>query len=134
MQVYRGGIGLPGFVTTMGNVTTHLGTGPGATDVLINHEQVPVWQSRIFGPLFQTSYVGWAAGGAIVGTGYWLLHPTQNWFSLVETAAYYDNPWEVWAYSNDHNWPPSGANPALIFALPPGIAPTGFQWPTVKTV
>jgi len=117
-QVYHGGIGLPGFVTTMGNVTTHLGTGPRAIDVLVNHEQVHVWQSRIFGPLYQTTYVGWMVGGAVVGTGYWLLHPDQNWFSLVETAAYYDNPWEVWAYANDNNWPPPGANPALLFQLP----------------
>ncbi len=114
-HVYRGGIGLPGFATTMGNVTTHLGTGPGADDVMINHEEVHVWQSRIFGPLFQTSYVGWLVGGAFVGTGYWLVHPNQDWFSLVETAAYYDNPWEVWAYANDHNWPPPGANPALLW-------------------
>jgi PE family len=114
-HVYRGGIGLPGFVTTMGNVTTNLGTGPGADDIMINHEEVHVWQSRIFGPLFQTSYVGWMAGGLFVGTGYWLFHPNQDWFSLVETAAYYDNPWEVWAYANDNNWPPPGANPALLW-------------------
>jgi PE family len=114
-HVYRGGIGLPGFATTMGNVTTHLGTGPGADDLMINHEEVHVWQSRIFGPLFQTSYVGWVVGGVFVGTGYWLFHPNQDWFSLVETAAYYDNPWEVWAYANDNNWPPPGANPALLW-------------------
>jgi hypothetical protein len=114
-HVYRGGVGLPGFTTTLGNVTTHLGTGPGADDVMMNHEEVHVWQSRLFGPLFQTSYLGWAAGGVFVGTGYWLLHPNQDWFSLVETAAYYDNPWEVWAYANDHNWPPPGANPALLW-------------------
>jgi PE family len=114
-HVYRGGVGLPGFATTMGNVTTHLGTGPGADDLMINHEEVHVWQSRIFGPLFQTSYVGWVVGGVFVGTGYWLFHPNQDWFSLVETAAYYDNPWEVWAYANDNNWPPPGANPALLW-------------------
>jgi PE family len=114
-HVYRGGIGLPGFTTTMGNVTTSLGTGPGADDVMANHEEVHVWQSRLFGPIFQTSYLGWMTGGLVVGTGYWLFHPDQNWFSLVETAAYYDNPWEVWAYANDHNWPPPGANPALLW-------------------
>jgi PE family len=125
-HVYTGGIGLPGFTTTMGNVTTHLGVGSGAKDVLANHEEVHVWQSRIFGPLFQTSYAGWLVGGAFVGTGYWLLHPNQDWFSLVETAAYYDNPWEVWAYVNDHNWPPSGANPALLWQLPAGTASTSL--------
>jgi hypothetical protein len=114
-HVYRGGIGLPGFTSTLGNVTTHLGTGPGADDVMMNHEEVHVWQSRLFGPLFPITYLGWSTGGALVGTGYWLLHPGQDWFSLVETAAYYDNPWEVWAYTNDHNWPPPGANPALLW-------------------
>lgn len=114
-HVYRGGIGLPGFTTTMGNVTTHLGTGPGANDIMINHEEVHVWQNRLFGPLFSTSYLAWTAGGYLAGTGYWLLHPNQDWFSLVETAAYYDNPWEVWAYANDNNWPPPGANPALLW-------------------
>ncbi|OBA70031.1 hypothetical protein A5641_13780 [Mycobacterium sp. 1554424.7] len=114
-HVYRGGVGLPGFATTMGNVTTHLGTGPGADDVMVNHEEVHVWQNRIFGPLFQTSYAAWAFGGYFVGTGYWLLHPNLDWFSLVETASYYDNPWEVWAYNNDNNWPPPGANPALLW-------------------
>ncbi|OBK46766.1 PE family protein [Mycobacterium sp. 1081908.1] len=114
-HVYRGGIGLPGFASTMGNVTTHLGTGPGADDVMVNHEEVHVWQSRIFGPLFQTSYAAWAVGGYFVGTGYWLTHPNLDWFSLVETASYYDNPWEVWAYNNDNNWPPPGANPALLW-------------------
>lgn len=125
-HVYRGGIGLPGFATTMGNVTTHLGTGPGADDVMINHEEVHVWQNRLFGPLFSTSYAGWMAGGYLVGTGYWLLHPDQDWFSLVETAAYYDNPWEVWAYGNDHNWPPPGVNPALLW---PAWTDPVLLWP-----
>jgi hypothetical protein len=82
---------------------------------MLNHEEVHVWQNRLFGPLFSTSYAGWLVGGYVVGTGYWLLHPNEDWFSLVETAAYYDNPWEVWAYANDNNWPPPGANPALLW-------------------
>lgn len=125
-HVYRGGIGLPGFTTTTGNVTTNLGTGPGATDVMVNHEEVHVWQNRLFGPLFSTSYAGWLVGGYVVGTGYWLLHPGQDWFSLVETAAYYDNPWEVWAYANDNNWPPPGANPALLW---PAWTDPVLLWP-----
>lgn len=125
-HVYRGGIGLPGFTTTLGNVTTHLGTGPGAVDIMLNHEEVHVWQNRLFGPLFTTSYAGWMAGGFFVGTGYWLLHPSQDWFSLVETAAYYDNPWEVWAYANDNNWPPPGANPALLW---PAWTDPVLLWP-----
>ncbi len=125
-HVYRGGIGLSGFATTIGNVTTNLGTGPGATDAMLDHEEVHVWQNRIFGPLFSTSYDAWTVGGYVVGTGYWLLHPSQDWFSLVETAAYYDNPWEVWAYANDNNWPPPGANPALLW---PAWTDPVLLWP-----
>lgn len=117
-HVYHGGVNLPGFTSTLGNVTTGLGTGAKAVDLLVNHEALHVWQSRTFGPLFPTSYVGWMIGGAVVGTGYWMVHPDQNWYSLVETAAYYDNPWEVWAYVNDGNWPPPRANPALLWQLP----------------
>ena len=114
--VYNGGIVFfPGFITTLGNVTTN---GSGNVDVVENHEAVHVWQSRIFGPFFQVSYVAWLAGGAIVGTAVWLTDTNEDWYSLVETAAYYDNPWEVWAYTNDNNWPPSGANPKLVWKLP----------------
>ena len=114
--VYNGGIVFfPGFITTLGNVTTN---GSGNVDVVENHEAVHVWQSRIFGPFFQVSYVAWLAGGAIVGTAVWLTDTNEDWYSLVETAAYYDNPWEVWAYTNDNNWPPAGANPKLVWKLP----------------
>ena len=42
----------------------------------------------------------------------------EDWWSLVETAAYYDNPWEVWAYMAQGNWPPPEANPKLLWQLP----------------
>jgi hypothetical protein len=114
--VYRGGLSLqPGFATTMGNVTTNLGYGPGADDLMRNHEGLHVWQNRIFGPLYWGSYGAWGVGGAIVGTGYWLLHPNLDWYSLVQTTAYYDNPWEVWAYANDHLWPPPWVSPVLLW-------------------
>jgi len=32
---------------------------------------------------------------------------------LVETAAYYDNPFEYWAYRNDGRWEANSAQPAL---------------------
>ena len=113
--VFRGGIGLPGYTTTLGNVTTQLGYGAGTYDIEANHEEVHVWQNRIFGPLFLGSYGAWLAGGAVAGTGYWLFHSTQDWLNVITTTAYYDNPWEVWAYTNDHNWPPAGALPGLLW-------------------
>ena len=42
----------------------------------------------------------------------------EDWWSLVETAAYYDNPWEVWAYRAQGNWPPANANPKLLWPIP----------------
>jgi hypothetical protein len=114
--VYNGGIiFFPGFITTLGNVTTNAG---GHVGVVEDHEAVHVFQSRVFGPLFQASYVAWLAGGAVVGTAVWLTDTNEDWWSLVETAAYYDNPWEVWAYTAQGNWPPSGANPKLLWQLP----------------
>ncbi|MCV6977014.1 PE family protein [Mycobacterium bourgelatii] len=125
-HVYRGGIGIPGFATTLGNVTTSLGYSPGAENLMINHEGVHVWQNRLFGPFFSSSYAGWMSGGFFVGTGYWLLHPEHNWYSLVETASYYNNPWEVMAYTLQGNWPPSNANPALLW---PSSADPVIFWP-----
>lgn len=125
-HVYRGGVGIPGFATTLGNVTTSLGYSPGAENLMLNHEAIHVWQNRIFGPLFPALYMGWMTGGYFAGTGYWLLHPDQNWYSLIETAAYYNNPFEVMAYVNQDNWPPMRANPALLW---PSWADPVVFWP-----
>ena len=114
-HVYRGGIGLTGYATTFGNVTTSLGYSSKAVDLMLNHEELHVWQNRVFGPLFSASYSAWTTGGAIAGYGYWLLHPEQDLSRVILTLAYYDNPWEVWAYRNDHAWPPPGAMPALLW-------------------
>jgi hypothetical protein len=113
--VYRGGVGLPGYTSTWGNVTTSLGYGAGADDRMANHEEVHVWQNRLLGPIYLGVYGGWLIGGGLVGTGYWLLHPNDDWLYDVTTTAYYDIPWEVWAYTNDHDWPPPGADPVLLW-------------------
>lgn len=114
-HVYRGGIGLSGYATTLGNVTTNLGYHPKAVDLMLNHEELHVWQNRVFGPLFSASYYAWTVGATAAGTGYWLLHPDQDLSRLITTVAYYDNPWETWAYRNDQAWPPPGATPALLW-------------------
>jgi RHS repeat-associated protein len=118
-HVYEGGFYLKeGFTFTQGNVISNAGqNGSGINASFIaNHEELHVWQQRFFGPLFQITYVVWGIGGFIVGSVVWLTDTNQNWGSLVETAAYYDNPFEYWAYKNDSNWPPSGANPTLRWA------------------
>lgn len=118
-HVYESGIKLKSaFAFTMGNVISNAGQGGSTvnTSFIANHEELHVWQSRIFGPLFQVTYIVWAVGGFLVALGYWVgTGFDKNLGSLIETAAYYDNPFEYWAYENDNNWPPSGANPDLRY-------------------
>jgi len=117
-HVYEGGFYLKeGFTFTQGNVISNAGQNGSGINVsfIANHEELHVWQARFFGPLFQATYVAWGLGGLIVGSIVWLTDTSKSWGSLVETAAYYDNPFEYWAYKNDNNWPPSGANPELTW-------------------
>jgi len=118
-HVYEGGFYLKeGFTFTQGNVISNAGQNGAGINVsfIANHEELHVWQQRFFGPLFQITYVVWGIGGLIVGSIVWLTDTSKSWGSLVETAAYYDNPFEYWAYNNDNNWPPSGADPSLRWA------------------
>lgn len=117
-HVYEGGMFVKnGFAFTMGNVISNAGQNGAGINLsfLADHEELHIWQSRIFGPLFQATYIGWAVGGFIVANIVWLTDTSEDWGSLVETAAYYDNPFEYWAYSNDSNWPPGGANSKLTY-------------------
>lgn len=117
-HVYEGGVYVKeGFAFTMGNVISNAGqNGQGINaDFIANHEELHVWQSRFFGPIFQATYVVWAVGGFIVGSVVWLFNTDESYGSIIETAAYYDNPFEYWAYKNDNNWPPSGANPVITW-------------------
>ncbi len=117
-HVYEGGVKIRDrSAFAQGNVISNAEKTGTTVDVsfLNNHEMLHVWQGRIFGPLFQVTYVVWAIGGLIVGTAVWLTDTDQDWGSLVETAAYYDNPFEYWAYKNDHKWPPARANPTLTW-------------------
>jgi RHS repeat-associated protein len=117
-HVYEGGMYLKnGFAFTQGNVISNAGQNdPGINlSFISDHEELHIWQNRIFGPLFQTTYIVWAIGGFIVANIVWLTDTDEDWGSLVETAAYYDNPFEYWAYNNDSKWPPGGAHPDLAW-------------------
>lgn len=117
-HVYEGGFAIRNSSAfTQGNVISNAAAGDGVVDAdfVSQHEEMHIWQNRFFGPLFQATYVVWAVGGFLVGTGVWLSDTDQDWGSLVETAAYYDNPFEYWAYDNNNNWPPAGANSKLTW-------------------
>ena len=101
-----------GFLITIGN-TVH-GAGERATwsprrrRVVTDHEDVHVWQGRWFGPLFPLLYGGWLLAGGAAGAVVWAIARRGEPFTrVVETCAYYANPFEWWAYSRDGYWPPA---------------------------
>ena len=100
-HVYEGGVYVMGALS-MGNVISNAGIGDASiTESTLAHEDTHVWESRLFGPLFQITYVSWFVGGALVGTASWLTNQSQDWYSLVYKSAYYDNPWERWARASE---------------------------------
>jgi hypothetical protein len=123
-HVFRGGFALkPGFANTQGCVISNAGKRKdepleNQRDFIENHEGLHVWQQRWFGPLYPLGYLVWAVIGLVVAIGYWVFSPRRRAAKtrlgrLVETAAYYDNPFEYWAYKNDDHWETNSAEPAL---------------------
>jgi hypothetical protein len=100
-----------GFATTLGNVVSGAGdlSKPRRAKLVTDHEDVHVWQARWFGPAYPVLYVGWAAGGALAGSAVWAVaRRDERLGKVIESCAYYLNPFEWWAYSRDDHWPPSG--------------------------
>jgi len=114
----------PGFVWTLGNVvsSTPAGRAPAAEEqrrIVERHEDLHIWQNRIFGPLYPAVYAAWFALGLLVGTTIWVIRRGKpSLFRLVETAAYYDNPFEFWAYMRDGRWEGNRADPVLKWRRP----------------
>jgi hypothetical protein len=118
------------FAFTQGNVLSNLSEGPGQP--LNNHEQTHVLQNRIFGPLFWTTYFGWlilfglfgligmAVGWGKNSAGVKISNSFPMWWG------YFNNPWELWAYS--HN--PGGRTSNL----PRGDGLGWVDWPGVLKV
>lgn len=122
-HLYERGMSLDrGFAFTAGNVTSNAGTLDGFVrfTYVMRHERFHVVQNRIFGPLFQIAYLLWTLGGTVIGLVVWLTDRNEALSALIRTAAYYDNPFEYWAYRNDENWPPADMNTKL--AWPPRVA------------
>ncbi|MCP3914389.1 MAG: hypothetical protein GY711_02405 [bacterium] len=95
---YRSGFRpMGGFVFTQGNTMSNCRDRYRSTG-LFKHEQLHCWQSRVFGPVFILTYAAWAmlffvpgaVAGKLTGGGVWR---GIQWYS------YYNNPWEVWAYT-----------------------------------
>ncbi len=111
-QVFRRGfVPRPGFVITVGNVVSGAGdtSVPRRRRLVTDHEDVHVWQARWFGPLYPILYGSWMVAAGAVGVVVWATGRRSDAFTqVVESCAYYLNPFEWWAYSRDDHWPPSG--------------------------
>lgn len=128
-HVYRRGF-MPrkGFAITLGNVVSGAGAveNPSRVKLVTDHEDVHVWQARWLGPLYPALYGAWTVGGGLVGAVTWLVRRRRRgdrFTATVETAAYYLNPLEWWAYSRHGAWPPGGA-----------LAGYGWQRPIVQSL
>jgi hypothetical protein len=122
-HVYEGGFRLkPQFATAVGNVISNAGGtvgldgnhGPRRRRLIDRHEMLHVWQHRFFGPLFPLLYSLWFVLGAIAGAVIAVLSKRSIGKSVL-TVAYYDNPFEYWAYRRDGYWPPAGAETTLAW-------------------
>lgn len=120
-HVYERGFALKrGYVVALGNVISNASGGigsiedrPGRMRLIDEHEDLHVWQNRIFGALMQATYVVWAAGGILYGAAFWVLHRHESLSSIVMTTVYYDNPFEYWAYRKQRYWPPLDSHPRV---------------------
>ena len=112
-HVYEGGFFFKRrFANTQGPVISNAATGhrgglESRREFIDRHETLHVWQQRWFGPIHPFVYVVWAIGGVLVAVAYWVATPRRSEVPLtrlIETTAYYDNPFEYWAYRNDDHW------------------------------
>ena len=125
-HVYEGGFTFRrGFAIAMGNVVS---SGGGSTGLrgdspqvvrrrrLVDvHEGTHILQNRLLGPFYPIGYVSWMAAAGLVGLVLGLIKDRPGWRSVVETLAYYNNPFEYWAYRRDDYWPPQGAHPRFVW-------------------
>lgn len=135
-HVYRRGARLkPGFALTIGNVISGAGNvdGPRRRKLITDHEAVHVWQARWFGPLYLPIYGLWAAAAAVFGVALWLgPRRGQRLGKVVESCAYYLNPFEWWAYSRDALWPPPGLLQGLGWRKPAARPLADVRRPRVR--
>ncbi len=126
-HVFVGGLGLRrGFALTQGNVVSNAGGSLGLRGesrsvtnrrrFVVEHEGLHVFQNRLFGPAFQILYGAWLVGAGLIGLMVAAFSRSER-LAIIETFAYYNNPFEYWAYRNNKYWPPKDA--VKRFAWPP---------------
>ena len=92
-----------------------------ASASITDHEDVHVWQARWFGPLYPVLYGAWWSSAAVAALAVWVVRRRREPFAkVVESCAYYLNPFEWWAYSRDDHWPPPQAVKRFVWPRPLG--------------
>ena len=125
-HIYEGGFSMrPGFALALGNVVSGAGGAAGLRGnsqravrrrkLVDVHEGTHLFQNRLLGPLYQLIYLGWMGIAAVTGLVVALVGDRKHVWKVVETLAYYDNPFEYWAYRKDDYWPPMGAHPRYVW-------------------
>lgn len=120
----RGFVPRRGFALTMGNVVTGAADASGDLSerrrkLVDDHEDQHVWQARALGPVYPVTYVGWTVLGGVAGVVVWFARGRREPLGrVVDSCAYYANPYEWWAYSRDGQWPPSKAVSGLVWRRP----------------
>ena len=119
-HLFENGVALQrGFAFTLGCVTSNAGTRSGRPleerlELIDLHEDLHIWQNRWFGPIYPAMYVAWATGGTVVAVITWLVRRERpSLRAMIRTAAYYDNPFEYWAYKAQGHWEDNSADPTL---------------------
>ena len=112
--IYEGGFGLGGISQTFGLlaritprqlIPAEMGDPEIIFRAAVQHETLHIWQNRLFGPVLYGSYLLWLPFGALLGCLLGLFVKQPLLLSMWDMA-YYNNPWETWAW----RWygPPKG--------------------------
>lgn len=111
----------PTFAFTQGAAMSNMGSH-GVGSPLHRHESIHVWQSRLLGPFFWFSYLGWMAMLLVPALIAGLASTGQRVGRAIEWWCYLNNPWEIMAYGM--------ANPTARETQPGGgEAWLGWPWP-----
>jgi len=63
----------------------------------VPHENVHIWQGRVFGDTFFKKYLTWQVGGSVAGAAY-AAYSGDNVADSMDAAGYTNNPFETQAF------------------------------------
>ena len=108
LRVRRGFADHASATSSTAPATTRI-TSPRRRKLVTDHEDVHVWQGRWFGPAVPRAVrrVDGRSAAPSARVVWAVRRRGEPFGKVVETCAYYLNPFEWWAYSRDGHWPPT---------------------------